>query len=412
MIKSAHLAESVSRRAGGLFEAILRLVQAYDAKQTNVKVFGLRDEFTETDLKAWNPIAVEAYQPGWPPAIGPSRELKKALFAFHPDIVHTHGLWRYPSIAAANYARITKRPYLISPHGMLDPWALQNSRWKKRLAAALFENAHLRGARCFRALCESEARSIRALGLKNPVAIIPNGITLPEQSVVKTEKFEAPWANHVVPGGKILLFLSRIHPKKGLVNLLKAWAQVRKAATAHHESRNWILAIAGWDQGGHESELKRLCADLRLAALDVRDKTASQSSACPVIFLGPQFNDAKHICYQSSDAFVLPSLSEGLPMVVLEAWAYGKPVLMTPECNLPEGFRAEAAICAAASVWGLESGLNELFRFTEADRTAMGCRGRRLVEEHFTWDRVGEQMGEVYQWILGGGQRPASIVDA
>src|SRR5205807_2621978 len=132
-------------------------------------------------------------------------------------------------IATAAYCTRRRVPYMISPHGMLDPWAIRHHRWKKVLAYAVFETNHVHGARCIRALCDSEARDIRQLKLKNPVAVIPNGVDLPELRVATGTDGDAPWANLTEPGQKVLLFLGRIHPKKGLTNLLKAWAAVRKS---------------------------------------------------------------------------------------------------------------------------------------------------------------------------------------
>jgi poly(glycerol-phosphate) alpha-glucosyltransferase len=316
-------------------------------------------------------------------------------------------LWLYPSIATKNYSRKNNRPYLISPHGMLDPWALKNSRWKKKIVYALFERAHLRGARCLRALCASEANSMRRLQLKNDIAVIPNGIDLPAAVTLS----QPPWKNFVEPGKKVLLFLSRIHPKKGLVNLLKAWAQNRKTESGNQKAEEWVLAIAGWDQGGHELELKRLATELELVWSDVR--TPGPKGKFPgVIFLGPQFNAAKSACYRHCDAFVLPSFSEGLPMVVLEAWANSKPVIMTPECNLPEGFSAGAALKVETTEASLVAGLNELQRMTDAERRAMGNRARELVVARFTWSQIAQQLSAVEQWILGGGAKPDCVVRA
>jgi poly(glycerol-phosphate) alpha-glucosyltransferase len=283
---------------------------------------------------------------------------------------------------------------------MLDPWALKNSRWKKRIAWTLFEHAHLREARCLRALCKSEADSIRQLGLGNEIAIIPNGIDLPTESPASP-----PWADVIEPGKKVLLYLSRIHPKKGLANLLKAWAAERK-------TEEWILAIAGWDQGGHEAELKQLCAELKIPFTDMREPATNNPQPATVLFLGPQFNAAKLACYHHCDAFVLPSFSEGLPMVVLEAWANAKPVVMTAECNLPEGFQAGAALKIEPTENSVGVGLNELFRMTEAERVAMGGRGRELVVARFTWPRIAQQVEEVYAWMLGGGAKPDCISSA
>ena len=413
MIKSAHLTASVSRKAGGLFDAVSRLAQSQKQQGMDVKVFGLLDEFSGADLKAWNPVPVAAFNPSWPNLIGRSPQFLEALDDFAPDISHTHGLWLYPGIAAKNYSRKNNRPYLISPHGMLDPWAMKNSRWKKQIAWHLFEQEHLRGARCLRALCVSEVNSIRQLQLKNDIAVIPNGIDLPENGRQKSEGENPPWKNIVEPGRKALLYLGRIHPKKGLVNLLKAWAESQKPAVR----KKWVLAIAGWDQGGHEAELKRLCRELQISFADIREEneeSRKQKTDFPpsVVFLGPQFNEAKAACYRHCDAFVLPSFSEGLPMVVLEAWAYSKPVIMTPECNLPEGFQAGAALKVEATETSVAAGLNELQHMTDNERTAMGSRGRDLVVERFTWSRVARQLQSVQEWILGGGAKPGCIFDA
>src|SRR5262249_25666235 len=144
-------------------------------------------------------------------------------------------------------------------------------------------------------------------------------------------------------------------------------------------------------QGGYESELKRLAAGTSVG------------------FLGPRFGAEKSECYRTCDAFILPSLSEGLPMTVLEAWAYAKPVLMTAECNLPEGFSAEAALRIGPSPGEIADGVRQLVEMSDDDRIAMGARGRDLVGKNFSWRRIGEQMRAVYEWVLGGGSPPESV---
>jgi glycosyltransferase involved in cell wall biosynthesis len=121
------------------------------------------------------------------------------------------------------------------------------------------------------------------------------------------------------------------------------------------------------------------------------------------------FDERRTAAYHHADAFVLPSLSEGLPMAVLEAWSYAKPVLMTPECNLPEGFAAGAALRIGAHENEIAAGLRQLFEMNENDRVAVGARGRALVAEKFSWPKIGQQMRKVYQWVLGGGAPPDTI---
>jgi poly(glycerol-phosphate) alpha-glucosyltransferase len=128
------------------------------------------------------------------------------------------------------------------------------------------------------------------------------------------------------------------------------------------------------------------------------------------VFFGPAFGEEKTSLLRSTDAFVLPSFSEGLPMSVLEAWSYRLPVVMTPECNLPEGFAADAAIRIETGAESIVQGLNSLFSMSRSDLHAMGAKGRTLVEERFTWKTVAAQMREVYDWMLGGGATPSSVV--
>lgn len=295
---------------------------------------------------------------------------------------------------------------MISPHGMLDPWAVRNSRWKKIPAYWLYERAHLHGASVMRALCESEATSFRTFGLKNPIVIIPNGIDLPEEEHVEVERLKVDKG-----GKKTLLFLGRVHPKKGLPNALRAFAERIKAKSGRLKQEcPWQLVIAGWDQGGHEAELIELCKELRIKFERRASAINRERSDADVIFHGPAFGEEKKSLLRSADAFVLPSFSEGLPMSVLEAWSYQLPVVMTPECNLPEGFDADAAIRVETGVESIAEGLDSLFSMSDADLKEMGARGKELVRQKFTWQTVAEEMKQVYYWMLGGGTRPGSVI--
>ena len=366
-------------------------------EDVTVDVLSLQDGNTAEDLREWLPISPQIFPTSGPAMFRYAPKLWRCLQEIDSDIVRVDGLWTYPSIACLNWHRAKKRPYIVAPRGMLDPWALNNSRSKKRMAGWLFEHRHLRKAACIHALCDAEANSIRDYGLNNPIAIIPNGIDLPEtrkqESEVRSQNFDR---QPPAPGCKKLLYLGRIHPKKGLVNLLRAWAAVRKADGGKWVAEEWILAIAGWDQGRHLEELRMLSVEC-----GVQDS---------VRFLGPKFGEAKAACYRECDAFILPSLSEGMPMVVLEAWAYGKPVLMTPECNLPEGFMANAAIRIEASAESIAEGLQELFCTPHSLLHAMGNNGRTLAASRFAWPKIAIEMKSVYEWMLGGGPKPDCVI--
>ncbi|HTR40646.1 MAG TPA: glycosyltransferase [Pseudomonadales bacterium] len=417
--------DSISRANGGLFDAERRLHQALVPLGVNATVFGLNDEFASADAPAWRPLTPRAFSADVPAFLGRSAGLYRALLDESAELVYRAGLWKWPSRYAFEWSYTHKKPEIIAPHGMLDPWAIKNSAWKKRLALLCYERKHLRSAACIRALCDAEAQAIRQFGLPNPICVIPNGIDLPEVKNGKPETQKPPWRDNIEPGQKVLLYLGRIHPKKGLANLIRAWSKVQKAESRKQNAEEWVLAIAGWDQGGHEAELKRLCGEIGLSFADTSSPKAEirnqktdfsvsrfQLSAFPasVVFVGPQFNEAKSVCYQHCDAFILPSFSEGLPMVILEAWAYGKSVLMTPECNLPEAFSSRAAIRVEPNEESIAQGLLTLSQSSISDLESTGLRGRALVAERFAWPHIARELLQVYQWLLGNGAKPGCVV--
>src|SRR6516162_2377977 len=184
-MKVGFLVSSVSREAGGLFQSVRGLARAIACTNASVRVFGIRDEQSAVDLQEWRPLSVATFRPrlrAW----GYSNQLVPAMVDADLDILSVHGLWKYCSVASRQWHRRTGRPYIVHPEGMLESWALQNARWKKRFAALLYEDRHLRGAACLRALCEAEAQSIRVYGMRNPVCVIPNGVDLPDLSETPT----------------------------------------------------------------------------------------------------------------------------------------------------------------------------------------------------------------------------------
>lgn len=385
-LKVGLLTSWLSRRGGGVPEVVRPLARSLVAHRCDVRVFGLAEP-SLADLGTWHGIDLSAAPPVRPFAFGFAPSLSRMLDDARLDLIQAHGLWMYPSLASLRWSHRRGKPRVISPHGMLDPWALRRSAWKKRVAGILFEHGHLRGAACLHALNEAEARAIRAYGLRNPICIIPNGVEPP------TDGVRAPpaWAKDVSQEDKVLLYLGRLHPKKGLANLVRAWSSVQRGGTA----RDWALVIAGWDQGRHERELKDLAQGLDLDS--------------SVRFVGPQFDGDKAASYVFADAFILPSLSEGLPVAVLEAWSYGLPVVMTEACNLPEGFAAGAALRIEPRVESIQEGLRNLFAMPDLERRQRGESGRRLVAERFRWPRIAQQMKDVYEWVLGGGPAPACV---
>lgn len=390
-MNAAFVSLSASRLNGGLFECMRRLgATLIHEQRVPVTMLALRDEHSAADLPSWESVEAHVFTSKWL-GLQASAALDEYLKATPFDLLHTHGLWSYASIAVRRWSKRTGRPYLVSPHGMLDKWALQNSHWKKSLASRAFERRHLAEATCLHALCGPEVDAIRAYGLRSPVCVIPNGVDLPPTSdALSTDSMsDSRRFDH-----KILLFLGRVHPKKGLPELLRAWAKI--AARDRSIAESWRLHIAGWDQGSHTQELQQIVAALNLTPF--------------VEFIGPVFGAAKMAVFRQADAFVLPSLSEGLPMSVLEAWSYRLPVLMTPECNLLEGFAAGAAFRADTNIESLAEALTQLFQSQPSELQSMGERGRALVEERFTWSSAAKSMAQVYRWLVEGGPQPDCVI--
>lgn len=398
-MKVLFLSPSISRKLGGVFEVERSLTLELHRQGVNVQVAGLEDEHWAADRPRWLPLEPRAHPVKGPASFGYSPALARQVLGSDAELLHLHALWMYPSVLARRWASATSRPYLVTPHGMLEPWALANSKWKKKIAGALYENRMLTGANCLQATNPRECVDFRSYGLRNPVAVIPNGVDLPDEEgggnvAVKRE------------GREGLLFLGRLHPKKGLPAALRAWKEVAPG------NRDWQLIIAGWDQGGHDVALQSLCDELGLRweiSNAAQWAAGGNSLDADVVFTGPAFGADKTALLKAASAFILPSVSEGLPVAVLEAWSHRLPVVMTEPCNLPDGFEAGAAIQIGTDVAGIAEGCRTLFAMTADERADMGMRGRQLVESRYTWNSIGTMMHETYDWMLGGGNAPSFV---
>jgi glycosyltransferase involved in cell wall biosynthesis len=376
-----HMSDSASRLGGGIYESIRGLCRGLSSTgRWRPAMVGQLDAFSSTDAPMWGDTPLEVVARGRLDFLGTS--LVRAVKSRSPGILHLHGIWGASSRAAWLLARMEgEHPLVVSAHGMLEPWAMDRGRWKKRVAWRVWNGHLLRSAKCLHALCDEEASSIAAVLPGAPICVIPNGVDLPGGAPVMRSD-----AEH-----RVMLFMGRIHPKKGLVQLIEAWARAPGTMAG-----GWRLIIAGWDDGGHEQ------------ALRTRAETLGLGSS--VSFVGPVAGAAKEELFRRASAFILPSFSEGLPMAVLEAWSFGLPVLMTDECHLTSGFDAGAARRIEPHVASIVDGLEDFaVRAKRSELAPMGARGRALVERRFSWPLIGDQMAGVYEWLLGAA-RPACVV--
>ena len=316
----------------------------------------------------------------WSPKLKPilEREIAKA------DVVHNHSLWTLPNSYASRIAQKQDKPVVFASHGSVEPWALAHSWWKKRCAAWAFQDGELHSAACIHVASQAEVAGVRAYGLQNPVAVVPNGVDLaPYREMPERAVFDAAYPH--LADKRICLFLSRLHKKKGLGHLIPAWRRVTSSFP------EWHLVIAGHDDG-YEGTLRRLIADLELEP--------------KVTIVGPLVGERKLAALAAASLFVLPSFSEGFSMAVLEAMAARLPVLITPGCNFPEAEQASAALQVEPTEKDTARGLHDLMAISDAKRKEMGRNGRALVEREYTWDRVALRMIDLYRWLARGGQAP------
>lgn len=378
-MKVTFLTPSVSRALGGIYEIERDLAHALQATtDTEVTVVGLEDEYTAADRETWRPFEPKALPVMGPRAFGYSPGMLSAVQTSNPDLVHLHSLWMYPSVVARRWHQRTGRPHMVTIHGMLDGWALRNASWKKKIATSLYERANLQAAACLQVNSERELAAVRSFGIDTPVCVIPNGVALPPESA----PLPSPWASSIPENHRVLLFLGRIHPKKGLDELLTAWRACKKKPAV----TDWSLAIVGWDDGGHAENLSK-----RVSAEQIPD----------VHLFGSMFGRQKRAAFEHADAFVLPSFSEGLPMAVLEAWSHSLPVVLTPACNLSVGKVEGAAVETQPVPDILARDLSTFCAMSATSLARMGMRGRRLVETTFTWQQVAQRLDEVYRWAAG-----------
>lgn len=286
------------------------------------------------------------------------------------DVVHGHGLYVGTNMLLGRQARRQKKMLVYHVHGFFEPYILQRARWKKRLVHLLFENANFRRIRLWRALTDCEAGQIRSCGIQAPIVVAPNGLdpgayTAPPGPVAA---IETPLIPRLSKNSHRILFLGRIHPKKGLDLLLSAWARLGA------QGRDWELVVAGPDEGGYLKSMRRLAQELH-----IEDR---------VLFTGSVTGLDKTRLLHSADLFVLPSYSEGFPMGLLEAMACQVPVVATRACNFPEAAVLGAGWECEAARESLVATLAGALAASESERAERGRRGRQLVETRYSWSRT------------------------
>ena len=287
------------------------------------------------------------------------------------DIVHLHCLWQLRRYAKA--AREAGVPIVWSTHGMTAPWAMRHKWLKKNVAWWMFQRRDLRLAAAIHCTTEQEAEWNRRLGFGN-CFVAPLGT---DESFSRVE--------HVERVERVLLFVGRVHPVKGLENLIRAWEVVASRQSGVGSGKRWKLRIVGPDEGGHLESLK-----LKVESLKLGDG---------VEFVGPKYGEDLSREYENCDCLVLPSFTENFGATVVDAMAHGKPVITSTFTPWREVKERGCGWWVSNEPESLAAAIGEMMAKSDADRAAMGEKGRRLVDEKYSWDAVAGKLDDVYLQI-------------
>ena len=403
-----HVITSLSRSAGGPARSVQGLVTGLNAAGVEAWLLSLKhgDE-------PWVE-GVTRFANGEP--------FENVLARIKPDIVHLHGLWSLELHRCAAICRRWDVPYIVAPRGMLEPWSLKQKWLKKRIARWLYQDRDLKCAAALHATAESEAEQFRRLGFRNRVIVSPNGVNVPK-------KFEP---RNIRNTRKRVLFVSRMHPKKGVLELIEAFANLSSVPSVCSVVENWCCELVYTTNSNvereYETKVKARILELGMSYQDtdgtIHSSPTPSSTHTPTptstpspnfLFTGALDDVEKWKAYARADLFVLPTYSENFGIVVAEALWAGLPVITTkgtPWSELEGISSTSPSSSPFTSAFGrcgwwidlgvepLTKALAEAIALTDEERHEMGMRGRKLVEEKYTWDAVVKAMVKGYKELV------------
>ena len=300
------------------------------------------------------------------------------------EILHIHGLWSSPSRFSYLY-KYKLNNYVVSPHGMLSPFSLKVSSFKKQIIWKLWEKEFIKSSSIIHALSFKEAKDIKKQFPEKSIAVIPNGVSLPTNTTCKDP---LPWEKDIPSDAKILLYFGRFHQIKGLDSLIKAWEIISQK----NKFQNWWLVLIGY---GDNNYLNSLLSNRNLK--NIKN-------------YGPAFNELKHNIFCKSDAFILTSYSEALPIAALEAMSYGLPCLLTKECGLEDFFLDNSAFRINHDHQKLSNDIERFFVLSDEKQENIGKSGKNNVLKNYSWPDIALKTYKLYGWILKEMDKPNFII--
>jgi len=322
----------------------------------------------------------------------------KALKSYLTDVIkkdkdillHTHNLWNYIPYVVYSLGVNYKVAYILAIRGSLYPWSLAQSSLQKKIAWVLFQKKALNNASCIHVTDKAELEAVRTLDITSPIALVPNGINLDEFKSMN-DKDTAKENLGLEKDKKYILFLSRVHPKKGLEYLVQSWIKLAK------KYKNWDLLIVGplYDQKYHKK---------------IEDEIVKNNLQDRVHFTG-MIGGAKRIdCFSASTLFVLPSHTENFGIAIAEAMAAKLPVITTHGTPWQEIEEYDAGWWVELSQKNIDNTLNEALDSSDDELKQKGLNGFDLIQK-YEWKYQAKKMKEVYEWVLDGGEKPEFVYE-
>ncbi|MCB0192828.1 MAG: glycosyltransferase [Anaerolineae bacterium] len=388
-MKILHVIPSIADIRGGTSRAVLDMVRALRQNNIEATIATTNDNgptLLDVPLNQWTDIEqvpvrfFSRFSPGVPAVreFAFSRSFTTWLeqHLTYYDLIHVHAIFSYTSTAAMRLARFKGHPYLVSPHGMLTGWSLQQGGRKKQLYLKLAERANLNQAQALHFTASLEQQEAAVLNLKPPGFVIPLGLAVPD--AIPTAREALRQHLHLPPDEPIILFMARLHPKKGLDYLISALGNLL--------DRRFTLVIAGSGAPGYEAKIKRLLSRANL----------TQRTIMPGFVQG----HTKDLFLQGADLLALTSHSENFGVAVLEALAAGIPVLVTPGVALAPIIQQHVlGYVTELRPQSIERTLSHVLNHPNEGQ-AIGQAARQFILENYTWDNIAGKLATVYQSLL------------
>lgn len=384
----AHILSHVSHIYAGVPIATGRMASALSLLGIGLSIWATGDRQEESAFAAHG-IPAHLYRAKWPVGWRRSFDLTDALTAAATcfDIFHIHEVWTHTQLASTRIARGKRIPYILAPRASLEPWRMVYKGLKKSIYLKLLGNTIIQNAACMHAVATAEVDGFRKVGYKGPVFVVHNGI-FPEEFLQLPDPAEADEQWPQLRGRRVVLYLSRLSPEKGLDELIPAWSAIVKKPSCS----DCLLVLAGPGDQGY--------------TLKVTEMIKKEGIERNVLLTGMMEGRGKFALMSRADIFTLPSYSEGFSNAILENLAAGNPVLITPGCHFPEAADSGAGLCVEPQRNALSEGLMQLLGMSKDNLTAMGSKGRHLVMENYTWDIAARKIATVYHAILHGKEIP------